>query len=185
VTGAAFRSAGRPGVIHRAVYGTIVVTSVLVVYDGWARLKRLDAVAIILGPVIAMVIGHTFAASLSDQAALGRRPTRRELLRTVRRESRFVLVAVPQIVLLFVLTLAGLSLNDTIRVLIWVGAASLGFWGGVAAQRAGLGGWGIALGVITGLAVGGVVLLLQVFLQPGKAVSNGVAAIRLGFGLVA
>jgi hypothetical protein len=166
------------------VYGTIVVTSVLVVYDGWTSLKRLDAVAIILGPVIAMVIGHTFAASLSDQAALGRRPTRRELLRTVRRESRFVLVAVPQIVLLFVLTLAGLSLNDTIRVLIWVGAASLGFWGGVAAQRAGLGGWGIALGVIAGLAVGGVVLLLQVLLQPGKAVSNGVAAIRLGFGLL-
>jgi hypothetical protein len=129
MTGVAFRSAGRPGVIDRAVYGTIVVTSVLVVYDGWANLTRLDAVAIILGPAIAMVIGHIFASSLSDQAALGRRPTRSELLNTVRHESRFVLVAVPQVVLLFVLTLAGLSLHDTVHVLVWAGAASLGYLG--------------------------------------------------------
>ena len=47
-------SATRPGVIDRAVYGTIVVTSVLVVYDGWANLKVLGAVAIILGPIVAM-----------------------------------------------------------------------------------------------------------------------------------
>ena len=38
------------------MYGTIVVTSVLVVYDGWGHLKLSDAVAIILGPVVAM--GH-------------------------------------------------------------------------------------------------------------------------------
>jgi hypothetical protein len=173
-----FRSAGRPGVIDRAVYGTIVVTSVLVVYDGWANLRLSDAVAIILGPLVAMVIGHVFATSLAAYPALGRRPTRRELLSIVLRESRFLLVCVPQIVLLVVLTLAGLGLNDTVRVLIWTGPAALGFWGGVAARRAGLRRRGIALGVITGVAVGGAVLLLQVFLQPGKAVSNGVAAIQ-------
>jgi hypothetical protein len=44
---------------------------------------------------------------------------------------------------------------------------------------------GIALGVLTGFAVGGVVLLLQVFLQPGKAVSNGGAAIDLASKLLA
>lgn len=37
---------------------------------------------------------------------------------------------------------------------------------------------GVVPGVITGLAVGGAVLLMQVFLQPGKAVCNGVAAIQ-------
>jgi hypothetical protein len=70
-------------------------------------------------------------------------------------------------------------------VLIWVGTASLGFWGGLAALRAGLGSRGIALGVITGLAAGGAVLLLQVILQPGQAVSNGVATIPLLHGPVA
>jgi hypothetical protein len=48
----------------------------------------------------------------------------------VLRESRFLLVCVPQIVLLVVLTLAGLDLNDTVRVLIWTVPAALGFWGG-------------------------------------------------------
>lgn len=135
VSGVGSTSARRAGVIDRGVYGTIVVTSVLVVYDGWANLRLSDAVAIILGPVIAIVIGHVFAASVAAYPALGRRPTKGELLHTVRRESRFLLVCAPQIVVLFVLTLAGVGIHDTVRVLIWLGPVSLGFWGGVAARR--------------------------------------------------
>jgi hypothetical protein len=175
---AASRLWGHTRVIDRAVYGTIVVTSVLVVYDGWANVRLLDAITIILGPVVAMVIGHVFATALAAYPTLGRRPTGRELLRIVRHESHFLLVCAPQLTLLLLLSLVGLNLSDTVRVLIWAGAASLGFWGGLAAHRAGLRWRGIALGVITGLAAGGAVLLMQVFLQPGKAVSNGVAAIE-------
>jgi hypothetical protein len=51
------RSAARPEVIDRAVYGTIVVTSVLVVYDGWSKLKLGDANMVILDRLVAMVIG--------------------------------------------------------------------------------------------------------------------------------
>jgi hypothetical protein len=171
--------ANRQGVIDRAVYGTIVVTSVLVVYDGWAHLRVLGAVAVILGPVVAMVIGHVFAATLAAYAELRRRPNEQELFMIVRSESWFLLVCVPQIVLLLALKLTGVSLDESVRVVIWTSAASLGFWGGVAARRAGLRGRGIALGVMVGLAAGGVVLLVQVFLQPGTAVSNGVAAIQL------
>jgi len=173
------RTAERPGVIDRAVYGTIVVTSVLVLYDGWANLKVWGAVAVILGPVVAMVIGHVFSASLAAYSAMHRPPTQREVLKIVRQQSRFLFVCLPQIVLLFVLTLAGLSLHDTVVVVIWVSAASLGFWGGLAARRAGLGHRGIALGVLAGLAAGGAVLLLRVFLQPGEVITNGVAAIQI------
>jgi hypothetical protein len=174
------RSAGRPGVIDRGVYGTIVVTSVLVVYDGWAHLRFWDAVAIILGPMVAMVIGHVFAASVAVYPAPDRRTMGHELVPIVRRESRFLLVCAPQIFLLLVLRLVRLSLSDTVRVLIWCGPALLGFWGGVAARRAGLHGRGVALGVIAGVAAGDVVMLLQ----PGTAVSNGVAAINFGHGPV-
>ncbi len=132
----ALRTAARPKVMDRAVYGTIVVTSVLVIYDGWGNLKILGAVAVILGPVVAMVIGHIFAASLAAYAELRRRSTNRELLRIVRHESLFLLVCVPQIVLLLALKLAGVSLNGSVRVVIWTSAASLGFWGGLAARRA-------------------------------------------------
>jgi hypothetical protein len=179
VSGGVLKSMERPGVIDRAVYGTIVVTSVLVLYDGWSNLRVWGAVAVILGPVVAMVIGHVFSASLAAYSALHRPPRQHELLEIVRHQSRLLLVCVPQIVLLLVLTLAGLGLNDTVRVVIWISAASLGFWGGLAARRAGLGRRGIALGVITGLAAGGAVLLLRVFLQPGEPISNGVAAIQL------
>ncbi|MGZ6576020.1 MAG: hypothetical protein ACXVH3_34805 [Solirubrobacteraceae bacterium] len=168
------------------MYGTIVVTSVLVVYDGWSNLKFTDTVAIMLGPVIAMVIGHVFATSLSSQAKLGRRPTRGELLRTVGRESWFLLVAAPQILLLLVLSLVGVSMSDAIEVLIWEGALSLGFWGGLAAQQAGLGGWGIALGVVMGFAIGSAVLVLRVILQPEEThPANDAAAISLVYGWVA
>jgi hypothetical protein len=179
VTGGVLRSAERPGVIDRAVYGPIVVTSVLVIYDGWAHLRVLGAVAVILGPVVAMVIGHVFSASLAAHAALSRRPNRREVLRIARRESRFVLVCVQQIFLVLVLSLVGLGLNETVRMVIWVSAASLGFWGGLAARRAGLGVRGIALGVMMGFAGGRAVLLLRIFLQPRDATTNGVAAIHV------
>jgi hypothetical protein len=179
MSAASSRLWGHTRVFDRAVYGTIVVTSVLVVYDGWANLRLLKAVAIILGPVVAMVIGHVFAATLAAYPTLGRRPTRSELLTIVRHESHFLLVCTPQLILLLLLSLVGLSLSDTVRVLIWAGAASLGFWGGLAAQRAGLRWRGVALGVIMGLAAGGAVLLMQVFLQPSKVVSNGVAALEL------
>jgi hypothetical protein len=97
---------------------------------------------VILGPVIAMVIGHVFAATLAAYPALGRRPTGGELVRIMRRESRFLLVCVPQIVGLVTLRVVGLGRSDVVRVVIWASAASLGFWGGVASWRAGLGGGG-------------------------------------------
>ena len=179
MTGTVLKSAARPRVIDRAVYGTIVITSTLVVYDGWANLKVLGAVAVILGPVVAMVTAHIFASGLAAYAELRRPSTTPELLTIVRHESRFLLVCAPQIILLLALKLAGVSLDGSVRVVIWTSAASLGLWGGIAARRAGLGGRGIALGVMAGFAAGGVVLLVQVFLQPGTAISNGVAAIQL------
>ena len=166
----------RPHAISREVYGTITVTSVLIVYDGWGKVTMLDAIVVMVGPVLAMYIGHCFAASLAGQVAHGRPLTRRELLATARAESGFLLLAVPPLVVLVVLTTAGAALSDAIRVVIWVSAASLGFWGGFAARRAGSAGWRVARGVLGGLLVGGIVLALQVFLQPGEAVSNGVAA---------
>ena len=51
----------RPDTIDRGVYGTIVVSSALIIYDGWGKLKLGDGILVIIGPLIAMVIGHTFA----------------------------------------------------------------------------------------------------------------------------
>jgi hypothetical protein len=71
--------------------------------------------------------------------------------------------------------LSRLSISDAILVIIWVEALSIGFWSGVSARRAGFARRGIVLAVVAGVLVGGVVLLLQVVLQPGKASEGGVA----------
>ena len=69
----------------------------------------------------------------------------------------------------------GVSLTDGIRITLWFGTASLGYWGFVAGRRVGFVGWRMAMVVIFGLLIGVVILLIQVFLQPGKAISGGVA----------
>jgi hypothetical protein len=174
------RSVGRPVVISHAVVGTITLTSVLIIYDGWARLRFGDAVAIVVGPVLAIFIARTFAETLAKLAAKGDSLDRSELLGVVRAECGFLLLAVPPIALLAVLDLAGVALGDSIQVVIWLGAASLGFWGGLAGVRAGLHGWGLALAVAIGFLIGGLVLTLRVILHPEKVISNSVATISHG-----
>jgi hypothetical protein len=165
-------------VISHAVVGTISLTSALIIYDGWARLRFGDVVAIIVGIVLAIFIARAFGEALAKAAAKGSPLERSELLGVVRAECPFLLLAVPPITLLAVLDLAGVTLGDSIRVVIWLGAASLGFWAGLAGVQAGLRGRRLALAVAIGFLVGGLVLLLRVVLQPGKVVSNGVAATR-------
>jgi hypothetical protein len=163
-----FRSAGRPVVISNAVVGTITLTSVLIIYDGWSTLRFGDVATIIVGPVLAIFVAHAFAGVLATGATKRSPLTRTELLRVVRAECGFLLLAVPPLALLTVLDVAGVGLGNAIRIVILFGAASLGFWGGLAGVRAGLRGWRLALAIAVGLLVGGVVLALKVILQPGN-----------------
>jgi hypothetical protein len=166
--------AARPFVVDRAVYGTITIMSVLIVYDGWETLRLVGVVAVILGPIIAMFLSHVFSASIAEQVKLERSLTNNERIAVVRSESRFLLLAVPPAVIAVVLNLAGLSLTTCIRVTLLFGVASLGFWGGLAGRRAGFAGRRLMLAVLAGLIVGVLILTVQVILQPGKALTNGV-----------
>ena len=171
-----FDLTSRPPVIGRIVGATITVVCVLIVYDGWAALELLDVVFIVVGPIVAFFTSHIFSSSLVQQVQLGRRPTIQERLATVRFESRFLLLAVPPLGVLFVLRVANVTLTDSVQVVIWLEALSLSFWAGLAAWSAGLRGRSLALSLLGGLVVSIIVLSLQVFLQPGKAVNNGEAA---------
>ena len=166
----------RPPVIGRIVTATIALVCVLIVYDGWAALEPFDVALVVVGPVIAIFTSHIFSASLVQQVELGRRPTMREWLATARFESRFLLLAVPPLVVLLVLRFANVTLSDAVQVVIWLEAVSLSFWAGLAAWYAGLRGRSLALSVLGGLAVGTIVLLLQVVLQPGRVANEGVLA---------
>jgi hypothetical protein len=105
----------RPVFVGRIIYGTITLASVLVVYDGWHHLRSIEVIGVIVGPVLAMFLSHVFAASLAEQVALGRPVTGAERRKIIGEESRFLLLAVPPLVLVGLFSLLGLSLQDAVR----------------------------------------------------------------------
>jgi hypothetical protein len=165
----------RPVLVDRIVYATITIMSVLIIYDGWEHLKLIDVVAVILGPVLAMFIAHVFSAVMAQHVEVGHILSRQEWAGIVRIQAPFLLLSVPPLAVVSVLYAFNLSLTDAIRVTLWLGTASLGYWGFVAGRRAGFVGWRMVAVVAAGLVLGIVILLIQVILQPGKVVSGGVA----------
>jgi len=162
----------RPAIVDRIVYTTITMMSVLIVYDGWQHLQLLDVVGVVVGPVLAMFIAHVFSASIALGMGADGALTARTRMETVRAELPFLLFCVPPLALLLIQYLAGVSLTEAIRITLWFGALSLGGWGFVVGKRSGLAGWQLAISTAAGLSIGMVVLLLQVFLQPGKLISG-------------
>jgi hypothetical protein len=157
----------RPFVVSRVVYGTITLMSVLIICGGWEQLRFRDVVAVIVEPVLALFLCHSFAATLAKQVEHGKVLTGAERARIVRSESRFLFLAVPPVAVVGILTLAGLSMSASIRGVVVLAAVSLGCWGGVAGRRAGMTGWRMVLAVAAGLVIGTLILGLDVFLQPG------------------
>jgi hypothetical protein len=165
----------RPVLVDRIIYATITMMSVLIIYDGWQKLRLIDVVGIIVGPVLAMFLAHVFSAAMAKHVEAERVLARSEWLAIVRTQAPFLLLFVPPVLIVSVLFACGVTLNDSIKVTLWFGVASLGYWGWVAGKRAGFTGLRLVGVIIAGLLIGVVVLLIQVFLQPGKAVSGGVA----------
>jgi hypothetical protein len=99
---------------------------------------------------------------------LGRPLTRHERRAVFVEECRFLLITVPPLAILVVLTIAGVSYTRTILVIVLTGVLSLGVWGGVAGRRAGLTGWALVFSIAYGLLLGGIILVLQAMLQPGR-----------------
>ena len=121
----------------------------------------------IVGPILAIFMGHVFGAALGTRVALGRPLTRRERAAVFVEECRFLLVAVPPLAILVILTIVGVSYTRIIEVIVLTGVLSLGVWGGVAGRRAELTGWALVLSIASGLVLGGIILVLQALLQPG------------------
>ncbi|MGW5237610.1 hypothetical protein ACWEOW_01615 [Monashia sp. NPDC004114] len=154
--------------VDRLIYTTITLVSVLIIYDGWNQLTFWGVLAVILGPLLAIFLSHLFGAELGTRVAKGRPLTSRERRAAFVEECRFLVIAVPPVLLLIVLSVAGVSYDHIIRVIVLTGAVSLGVWGAVAGRRAGLTGWRLVASAGYGLLLGAVILALQALLQPGQ-----------------
>ena len=64
--------------VDRVIYTTITLLTVLIIYDGWEELRFWDVVTVIVGPILAIFMGHVFGAALGTRVALGRPLTRHE-----------------------------------------------------------------------------------------------------------
>ena len=93
----------------------------------------------IVGPILAIFMGHVFGAALGTRVALGRPLTRHERQAVFVEECRFLVVAVPPLAILVGLTIAGVSYTRIIQVIVFTGVLSLGVWGGAAGRADRLG----------------------------------------------
>lgn len=158
---------GRTFDVERLTYATVVLMSVLAVYEGWSDLATFAGAAIVtIGPVVALVTAHLFADVLAEHAALGRALTGREWIGLVVDQLHLFLVAAPPLAFLLAGWLLPWDALGTIATILWAGVLTLMALAALAAQRAGMRSWRLAAATVLGGAAGIVVILLQLVLKP-------------------
>jgi hypothetical protein len=153
--------------IERLTYATVVLMSVLVVYDGWEQLTTFIGVAVvIIGPILALAVAHFFSAVLHAYAERQRPLSGRELLAEAAHQAPVMLAAVPSLIVLGLGWISPLDARNTITLIVWTGAATLIALAALAGRRAGLRGWRLIAMALSGGLVGLMVISLQILLKP-------------------
>lgn len=153
--------------LERLVYSTVVLMSVLVVFDGWSSVATFFGVAlVIIAPTLALTVAHLFADVLHLQAEHRRLLMGHEWRALLRHQVNIVLAAVPPLLILLIGWITPMHALGTVQVLIWTGLATLVALAALSAWRAGLRGWRlVASGAVGGL-IGLIVISLQILLKP-------------------
>lgn len=153
--------------LERVVYATVVLMSVLAVYDGWAELASFIGVAVvILAPLLALGVAHLFSEVMEEHYLLQRSLTRAEWSALFREQLKVFIAAVPPLVILAIGWVSPLDARSTIVVLLWTGVLTLVGLALLAGHRAGFRGWSLALAGLSGGVMGLIVISLQVLLKP-------------------
>jgi hypothetical protein len=152
--------------VEPAVYGTVVLLTVLVVAldDGVADIA--DAALIVLGPLIATFAAHLFASVLASVSAERRPPTRARLAALTGHAAQFLLLAPAPLIVVAVVGLTGLGdPDDAVGLVVDLGLAVLVVLGGVGGWRALHRWWAVLAGAVGAGVLGCVVLVLRLVLE--------------------
>jgi hypothetical protein len=153
--------------LERVVYATVVLMSVLAVYDGWAELTSFLGVAVVIvAPLVALGIAHLFSEAIEEHYHLQRELTGDEWRRLAVGQLTILVAAVPPLVVLGFGWVSPLDERSTIALLLWTGVVTLVILSLVAGRRAGIRGWRLAVAGLSGGVVGLLVISLQVLLKP-------------------
>jgi hypothetical protein len=153
--------------LERVVYATVVLMSVLAVYDGWAELTTFIGVAVVIvAPLVALGVAHLFSEVIEEHYRQQRPLTRAEWLHLTLGQLRILVAAVPPLVILAIGWISPLDERGTIAILLWTGVATLVVLSLIAGRRAGIRGWRLLVTGLGGGFVGLIVISLQVLLKP-------------------
>lgn len=153
--------------IERLTYATVVLMSVLAVYDGWSQLATfLGAALVTVAPVLALVTAHLFADVLAEHAQRGRRLSGREWLGLIVDQFHLFLVTAPPLAFLLLGWLLPWDAVGTITAILWAGVLTLVLLATLAAHRAGIRSWRLVAAGLLGGVAGLVVIVLQLLLKP-------------------
>ena len=153
--------------LDRLVYATVVLMSVLAVYDGWQDLATFAGVAaVILGPLLALSVAHLFADVLHAHSELRRPLTAAEWRHHVRDQLSWFAAAVPPLIVLAIGWISPADVVGTIALVLWTAVVTLIVLSGIAGSRAGLRGWRWWAATASGGLIGLMVIGLQVLLKP-------------------
>jgi len=153
--------------LERVVYATVVLMSVLAVYDGWAGLTSFLGVAVVIvAPLVALAVAHLFSEGIEEHYRVQRPLTAAEWGSLARGQLTILLAAVPPLLVLGLGWVSPFDERRTIAAVLWTGVATLAVLTWVAAHRAGIRGVRLVVAGLGGGAVGLFVISLQILLKP-------------------
>jgi hypothetical protein len=128
---------------HKIIYGTIMLMTAYALYnEGDSPLDRgplIELIGVSFAPLFALAMAHAFSEAIDFQIRYARQLTWVDRRHLMGENLKFLLIAIPPIIIMTILTILRWDANDIIRLLLILGLLSLAFWGGYAARKAGLG----------------------------------------------
>lgn len=142
---------------HRIIYATIILMVTLTaagdvdlaVFEGQGVL---DLTVIVLFPLLALSMAHSFSDALDIQIRTGKRLVRADRLTLLKDALQYVSVGIPVLIVGIIVSIVGANMAVAVDVAGDLYAVSLIFWGVFAARAAGQSGWvQVRFGVVYGI----------------------------------
>lgn len=155
---------------HRLIYSTIILIATLSIYDDstpeeFDTWTALALSAVIIAPLFALTMAHAFSDALDLQIKLGRRLNGQDRRHLLRINLEYLYIAIPPLALALVLGPTAVAPGLIIDIVLVMGLISLFFWGMFAARKAGLRRWGQIRFGVNYLAMGLIIVIVELILK--------------------
>jgi hypothetical protein len=149
----------------RAIYGQILVLSVVAAYSEDRSLSTWEVLGAVAGTLFVFWLAHVYSEALAERMEMDRGLRADEVMRHAHDELPLVIAASPVALILLLGGIGVFSHSTAIDVALWAGIASLAAWEFEIGRRSGFGWWKTLLGVAIGCALGLVIVVLKTLIH--------------------